>query len=200
MRCDRFGNAGNVDAPSGRPRSTASPADVAADSIAREEPLLGLVHWPPVAQDFQQLWGEHDIAIFLSFALLDSNDHSLTVDIGGFQADGLGDAQPGGVAGRQDRAMLELCTQLKKLQDFFRTQDNRQLLRLLGRRDDFFQGPVLMKRDFVEETKSGYGDEDGTGSQLLFVGQVDLVRANLLGPSSSGDLLKWRANSETCCT
>jgi hypothetical protein len=37
-----------------------------------------------------------------------------------------------------------------------------------------------MKRDFVEEAKSGYGDEDGTGSQLLFVGQVDLVRANLL--------------------
>jgi hypothetical protein len=37
-----------------------------------------------------------------------------------------------------------------------------------------------MKRDFVEETKCGYGDEDGTGRELLFVGKVDLVRANLL--------------------
>jgi hypothetical protein len=37
-----------------------------------------------------------------------------------------------------------------------------------------------MKCDFVEKTQGGYGDEDGTGSQLLFVGQVDLVRTNLL--------------------
>jgi hypothetical protein len=38
---------------------------VAADSIAWEEPLLGLVHWPPATQDLQQLWRKHDIAIFL---------------------------------------------------------------------------------------------------------------------------------------
>jgi hypothetical protein len=40
------------------------PADVAADSIAREEPPFWLFYWPPVAQDFEELWGEHDIAIF----------------------------------------------------------------------------------------------------------------------------------------
>ena len=40
------------------------PADVAADSITREEPPFWLAHSPPVAQDFEELWGEHDIAIF----------------------------------------------------------------------------------------------------------------------------------------
>ena len=44
---------------------------------------------------------------FLPFALLDSNDHSLTIDIGDLQADSLGDAQPGSIANRQDRAMLD---------------------------------------------------------------------------------------------
>ena len=44
---------------------------------------------------------------FVSFALFDSNDHSLAVDIGDFQADSLGDAQPGSVTDRQDGAMLE---------------------------------------------------------------------------------------------
>ena len=29
----------------------------------------------------------------------------------------------------------------------------------------------------VEKAQGGYGDEDGTGSQLPFVGQIDLVRA-----------------------
>ena len=46
-------------------------------------------------------------ATFLPFALLDSNDHPFVIDIGDFQADSLGDAQPGSVANRQDRAMLD---------------------------------------------------------------------------------------------
>jgi hypothetical protein len=53
------------------------PGDVAVDSITREEPPFGLVHSPPVAQDLEELWGEHDIAIFLSLTLLDTDDHSL---------------------------------------------------------------------------------------------------------------------------
>jgi hypothetical protein len=38
---------------------------------------------------------------FLPFALFDSNDHSFAIDIGDFQADSLGDAQPGSATGRQ---------------------------------------------------------------------------------------------------
>ena len=41
------------------------PGDVAADSITWKEPPFGLVHSPPVAQDFEQLRREHDIAILL---------------------------------------------------------------------------------------------------------------------------------------
>src|SRR6201987_1545095 len=62
MRCDRFGNI----ATSMRlleHRFYSVPADVALPSITREEPPFGLVHSPPVAQDFEELWGEHDIAI-----------------------------------------------------------------------------------------------------------------------------------------
>ena len=86
MRCDRFGN-------------TATPsrllaglvygalADMAADFITREEPSLGSVHSPPVAQDMQQLWRKHDIAVYASFALFDSDNHSFAIDVGDFQAD-----------------------------------------------------------------------------------------------------------------
>ena len=71
---------------------------------------------------------------FLPFALLDSDEHSLTIDIGELQADRLRDAQSGGVAGRQDRAMLDTPHTGQKLENFLRTQDSRQLLRFLGRR------------------------------------------------------------------
>src|ERR1700730_16287152 len=133
------------------------PADVAADSITREEPPFGLVHSPPVAQDFEELWGKHDIAIFGTFTLLDTDEHSLTVDIGDLQADRLRDAQSGGVAGRQDRAMLDAPHTGQKLQNLFLSQDNRQRLRFLGRRNYFFLVPIPMERDFVEEAQSRYG-------------------------------------------
>ena len=179
MRCDRFGNMATL------MRLLASllygePGDVAADSITWEEPPFGLVHSPPGAQDFEELWGEHDIAIFLSLTLLDTDDHSLTIDIGNLQADRLRDAQSGGVAGRQDRAMLDAPHTGQKLQNFFLSQDDRQLLRFFGCWNYFFQVPSPMERDFVKETKSRYGDDNRAWSELPFVREINLVRANLL--------------------
>jgi hypothetical protein len=56
MGCDRFGYAATLT------RLLAGLfhrvlGDVAADSITWEEPLLGLLHWPPATQDLEQLWG-----------------------------------------------------------------------------------------------------------------------------------------------
>ena len=65
MRCDRFGNMATLMCALAS-LLYGEPGDVAADSITWEEPPFGLVHSPPVAQDFEELWGEHDIAIFLS--------------------------------------------------------------------------------------------------------------------------------------
>ena len=156
------------------------PANVAADSITREEPPFGLVHSPPFAQNFEELRGEHDIAIFGTFTLSDSDEHSLAVDIGDLQADRLRDAQSGGVAGRQDRAMLDAPHTGQKLQNFFLSQDHRQLLRFFGRWNYFFQVPSPMERDFIEETKSRYSDDNRAWSELPFVREINLVRANLL--------------------
>jgi len=99
-------------------------ADMPADLIAREEPVLGPGYWPPVTQDLQQLWRKHDIAVFLAFTLFDSNDHSLAVDIGDFQADSLRNAQPSRITGRQDGAMLDALYAAQKLQDLLKTIGN----------------------------------------------------------------------------
>src|SRR5258705_8465884 len=102
MGCDRFRNTATSMRLLARPLYA-----VPADYVAGKEPPLGSVHSPPVAQALQQLWGKHDIAIHLPFALFDSDNHSLTIDIGDLQADSLGDAQSGSVADRQDRSMLD---------------------------------------------------------------------------------------------
>jgi hypothetical protein len=63
MGCNRFENTATSMRLLARPLYSV-PADMAANSIAREQPFLGLFQWPPVAEYFEQLWGKHDIAIF----------------------------------------------------------------------------------------------------------------------------------------
>ena len=66
--------------------------------------------------------------------------------------------------------MLDIPHTAQKLQNFFGTGDNWQLLGFLWSWNDFRQAPILMQRDSVKETKSSYRDEDSTGSELPFVG------------------------------
>jgi len=109
--------------------------------------------------------------------------------MGGFQPDGLGDAQPGGVTSGQDRPVFGAGHATEKVEDLFRAENDGQLLRFLGGGDNVFDAPILVKRDFVEETQGPHGQEDGTGSQLLFIGQVHLVGTDLLRP----ELVRWFA-------
>ena len=73
---------------------------------AGKEPPVGPVDLPPVAEDRQQLRREHHVAVLLPLAVRDTRHHAFAVDGGYGEADGLGDAQAGGVPGGQDGAML----------------------------------------------------------------------------------------------
>jgi len=60
-----------------------TPSDGVAGEIAGEEPRFGFCHSPPLPQDFQQLGRKHDVPIFLPLALIDTDDHTLAIDVGG---------------------------------------------------------------------------------------------------------------------
>ena len=45
-----------------------------------------------IAQDYQQLRGQHDVAILAAFGLTNMDHHALAVDIGGRELHDLGDA------------------------------------------------------------------------------------------------------------
>src|ERR1700687_5215800 len=181
MRADRLANAGEA------PSLLTGEFDGAGGerlprNIPFEQPALRS-HCPPVmAQRLQQPGREHHVSILLSLPLLDSDHHALAVDIGGLQMDGLGDAQPGGVAGGQDRAMLGAANALEKMKNLLWAKNNGEPLWLLGSWDDLFEGPVLFEGNLVEEAQGGNSNEDRTGRQLSFVGQVDLIGTDILRP------------------
>lgn len=68
------------------------PGDRLTGMIARKEPLLWPARLPVAAQGVQQLGREHHVAVFLPFALLHANHHSLTVDGRGLQVNRFRDA------------------------------------------------------------------------------------------------------------
>lgn len=185
MRRNRLGNA---TAPMGRPAGAVHRAggDRLPGAIAGKEPGAGATHPPPVAQHLEQRRGEHDVAILLPLALLDAEDHALSVDRRRGQAHGFGDAKAGGIAGREDRAMLERRHAVKELGDFAGAEHHGQRVRRLGRRDHGVDRPRLLEGDGVEEAEGGHGDHQGRRRQLLLSGQIDLVGPNLLGAQRGG--------------
>ena len=78
--------------------------------------------------------------------------------------------------------MLVAGDAVEKLKDFFRTEYHGQGLGFFRSGDDVVETPILLERHLVKEAKSRYGDEDGAGGQLSFVGQMELVGTNFFGP------------------
>jgi hypothetical protein len=97
-------------------------ADRLLRPLTREEPCGRSGRAPPCAEQLEELGREHHVAILLALALLNANDHTTAVDIRRSEAEHLRDAQARGVAGRQNRAMLESGDTLQKLEYFVRTE------------------------------------------------------------------------------
>ena len=65
--------------------------DRVAGAVTGKQPVSGMGTLPIVPEHGQQFGRQHDIAIFVAFALVNPNDHALAIDRSGLEADGLGD-------------------------------------------------------------------------------------------------------------
>ena len=61
--------------------------------LALEKPCLRTHRSPVATQAFQQFGGQHHVTILLALPQIDSNYHTLAVDVGGLQMNSLGNAQ-----------------------------------------------------------------------------------------------------------
>src|SRR5216683_5780641 len=63
-----------------------------------KQPALRASRLPPRTQQFEQVLGQHDVAVLAALALFDPNDHPGAVDVGDLERDDLGRPQPGAPA------------------------------------------------------------------------------------------------------
>ena len=62
---------------------------------------------PPLAQQIERLWRQHDIAVLAAFGLLDANDLLRTVDVFDLQPDDLAGTKAAAIAKTERHAGLE---------------------------------------------------------------------------------------------
>src|SRR5450759_4298835 len=139
---------------------------------------------PVSPEDGQQLRGEHHVAILLSLALTDMDEHALAIDVAGRQPDDFGNAKAGRVGGHQKGLVPGVLESSEESSNFSRTQDDWKSS-FPSRIGDGLQRPLLVQRNLVEKSKSGHGLDEQTARELLFH-EVDLEGAHLFGPKKLG--------------
>lgn len=89
---------------------------------AGKEPVAGARGFPIRAQQAEERGREHYVAIFAAFALVNPDDHALTINVGEFQMDRFADPQPRRIADGEDGALLQGAHGLQKTRDFLLAQ------------------------------------------------------------------------------
>jgi hypothetical protein len=85
-----------------------------------------------------------------ALALLDPDDHSLTIDIGELQSDYLRCPQTGGISQAQGRLVLDVRRRREQPTNLLRAENNGEAARFAGRHD--LVGKIAaLQRDLEEE-------------------------------------------------
>ena len=105
-----------------------------------------------LAEHFEQSGRKHHVTILPPFAVLDVNDHSLAVDRGRRQFNGLGDSQTGRIANGQYHPVFQVLDGIETPAGLVGAHHYRQRSRLAAGRHDLFEPPIALERDVVEKS------------------------------------------------
>src|ERR1700753_1976521 len=165
MNADTLGDAGTPRCQANDPMQLAgshvSPAVAGKQrGLTVRDPALLARNAPPFMQYLEQDGRENDVAILLALALLDPDDHPVTIDIGELERYDLRGSQTGGISQAEDRPVLDIRRRGEQPTDPLRAENNRQPARLAGR-DELLGKIVAFQGDLEEEPQGGGADVGG---------------------------------------
>src|SRR5246127_4072261 len=155
MNADTLGDAGTPGCQANDPMQLARTRMLPAvagkqPGLTGRHPALLARDAPPFMQYLKQDGRENDVSILLAFALLDPDQHPVTIDIGELERYDLRGSQAGGISQTQERLVLDVCRRGEQPTKLFRTQNNGQAARLAGR-DELLGKIVAVRCDLKEE-------------------------------------------------
>src|SRR6201984_239688 len=124
-------------------------------AVAGKEPVAGFSPQPtPVlAQFFEQLGAEHDIAVFATLSSADMDHHALAVDIADLQVCYLSTPQTSSVERHEQSAMEGSASGVDESCDFFLAEDRWEVM-VLFRIGSLGDAPGFLERLDVEKAQS----------------------------------------------
>src|SRR3974377_249996 len=154
---------------------------------AWKEPELRSGELPIAAQNPQQLRREHDVTVLAAFALLNSDDLPVTVNVADLEKNDFRYAQAGGIDRRQRGTTLETWDRLQEADDLVSAQNNRQLLRFARIGDTLGNGVVAechaiekaQRADDLVQRRPRY-----PGRHQMNLERADILRAQMVGGSA----------------
>ena len=158
-----------------------------AASGGGEEPLLMVMGFPQLPEEFQSPLRQWDVAVFIALAS-DVQEHPVAVDIGNLQGPAFGQSQPAGVDGGQTDAMAEHVDAGEGSTHLIEAQDRGQGLDPLG----FEQtngGPVPLEGILIEELDAAEGNGTGHPGPAGDIGAVEEILPQLLIRDQVGGLM-----------
>src|SRR5215472_5095665 len=166
MNADTLGDAGTPGCQANDPMQLARTRMLPAvagkqPGLTGRHPALLARDAPPFAQYLKQDGRENDVPILLALALLDPDEHPVTIDIGELERDDLRGSQAGGISQAQDRPVLDVRRRGEQPTDLLRAQNNGQATRLAGR-DELLGKIVAFQCDLEEEPQGSGADVGGS--------------------------------------
>src|SRR6516164_7422751 len=158
MNADTLGDAGTPGCQANDPMQLARTRMLPA--VAGKQPGLAR-DAPPLMQYLKQDGRENDVSILLALALLDADEHPVTIDIGELERYDLRGSQAGGISQAQDRPVLGVRRRGEQPTDLLRAQNNGQAARLAGR-DELLGKIVAFQCDLEEEPQCSGADVGGS--------------------------------------
>jgi len=129
--------------------------------LTGRHPALLARNAPPFMQYLEKDDRENDVPILLALALLDPDEHPVTVDIGELERYDLRGSQAGGISQAQNRPVLDVRRRSEQPTDLLRAQNNGQAARLAGR-DELLGKIVAFQCDLEEEPQCSGADVGGS--------------------------------------
>src|SRR6202030_269465 len=166
---------------------------------AREQPALLLrharivtsrSHLPPLPQQIERLWRQHDVAVFAPLGLHDADDVLRAVDIANPEPDHLARAQTCAVAESEQYVNLEIPRHGQQALGLVRAHHQRDLLGFFDVID--LGGKIQSPQRHAEQEPEPGHDAVAIADARPRLSQVQLEQADLVGCSRAGRTLQKR--------
>src|SRR5215831_18004223 len=145
---------------------------------------------PPLSQQHEQLWRQHDVSVLAPFRLFDPDDHLRAVDVTILEPDNLAGAKPTAIAEGEHHLIPEAVGHGKQPLRFVGAHGERQPLRLLEVKD-LGREIVPPQRDAEQKLHPGH-DPVAIADAQTALDQVQLKAANVVGGGRVGRALQER--------